>query len=82
MYFLSKKQQNWSFIKFNNSGMKCLNFLGRVMSKDELPTVKVSVCNVPISEIDSSFNSILRPADRYGVTTELKKSRVQLVMYF
>ena len=52
------------------------------MSKDELPTVKVSVYNVPISEIDSSFNSILRPADRYGVITELKKSRVQLVMYF
>ena len=62
--------------------MKCLNFLGRFMLKDQLPTVKVSVYNVPISEIDSSCNSILRPGDRYGVTMELRKRRVQLGMYF
>ena len=52
------------------------------MLKDQLPTVKVSVYNVPISEIDSSCNPILRPADRYGVTMELRKRRVQLGMYF
>ena len=52
------------------------------MSKDLLPIIKVCVYNVPISEKDSNCNSILRPADSYGATTELKKCRVQLGMYF
>ena len=43
--------------------MKCLNCLVRVMPKDLLPTVKVSVYNVPISETGSNCNSILRPPD-------------------
>ena len=43
------------------------------MAKDQLITVKVSVCKFLFSEINSNFNSILRPADKNGVTMENKK---------
>ena len=42
------------------------------MSKGQLPTVKVSVCNIFLSEIDRDYNSIVRPADINGVTMELE----------
>ena len=43
------------------------------MPKSQSATVKVSAGNIAISEIDSNFNSIFRPADSNGVTMELKK---------
>ena len=49
--------------------MKCLV---TVKSNDQSPTVKVIVCNIPISEIHSYCNSILRPADSNGVTKDAK----------
>ena len=42
------------------------------MPKGQLPTVKVSVCNIFLSEIDRDYNSIVRPADSNGVTMELE----------
>ena len=43
--------------------------LVRVMPKGQLPTVKVSVCNIFLVEIDRDCNSIVGPADSNGVTT-------------
>lgn len=37
------------------------------MPKGQLPTVKVSVCNTFLSEIDSNCNLIVRPGDISGV---------------
>ena len=49
-----------------------LVWLVRVMPKGQLPTVKVSVCNIFLSEIDRDCNSIVGPAYSNGVTMELE----------
>ena len=49
-----------------------LAWLVRVMPKGQLPTVKVSVCSIFLSEIDRDYNSIVRPADSNRVTMELE----------
>ena len=42
------------------------------MPKVQSPTVKVRVCNIFLSEIDSNCSLIVRPVDSNGVPIELK----------
>ena len=43
------------------------------MAKDQLLTVKFSVCKFLMSEIISNCNSVLRLADKNGVAMGIKK---------
>ena len=46
------------------------------MAKDQLLTVKFSVCKFLMSKIISNCNSVLRLADKNGVTMGIKKDTV------
>ena len=61
--------QNALLFERPDLGLKCLV---TVMPKGQLPTVKVSVCSITISQINSNCNSILKPGDSNGVTMELR----------
>ena len=48
-----------------------------VMPKDQSPKVRGSICNIPISDIDSNCNSLTRPADSNGVNVVKLKRKVE-----
>ena len=48
-----------------------------VMPKGQSPKVKGSICNIPISDIDSNCNSLPRPADSNGVIVVKLKRKVE-----
>ena len=48
-----------------------------VIPKDQSPKVKGSICNIPISDIDSNCNSLSRPVDSNGVIIVKLKRKVE-----
>ena len=48
-----------------------------VMPKGQSPKVKGSICNIPVSDIDSNCNSLPRPADSNGVIVVKLKRKVE-----